>query len=177
MKKSIVPLLALVMFCCLGNQAVASFKKTAHVLANSVKYIRGFDNQSSELAVGIVYDPAESASNNEANAFYEAITTMSNTNTQTLKAKLIPVSDFDEQSDLDIAYVTQGFNADYSTVYNVSKEKGLFTVSSNVDCVTKKCCILSINSASGVEIYLNEITMHELGFDVSAAFKFMVERV
>lgn len=177
MKKAILLLLALFIFCCLDNSASASYDKTAYVLANSVKYIRGFHSNSSELVVGIIYNPTESASKNEAEHFFKAINNISNTNALTLKAKLVPINQFREQSDLDIAYLTRGLNSNFTELYDISKEQGLFTVSSDMDCVTKKCCILSINSSSGVEIYLNETTMRELGFDVNAAFKFMVERV
>jgi len=94
-----------------------------------------------------------------------------------MRVQLLPIQKLKTQDDLDVVFVPHGMEAYYRTIYAIAKEKHVFTTSSDVNCTRGQGCALAVRSNSSVEIYLNESTMHDLGFEADAAFKFMVKRI
>ncbi len=163
----------------IGSQVNAddSLDKTAQVFSNTLKYVRGIQPDPSGLIVGIIYDPENSSSKEYAESLNKSLLYAAKLGNKKMNPKLIKISDIESSSSFSVAYIAPDMKAYFEKIFQISKQKQIFTVSSDMECVKGKCCILLIKSGSKVEMYLNETTMRELNFEVDAAFKFMVKRI
>lgn len=145
--------------------------------ANSLRYIRGIQTSSGEIYVGAVYDPKNPDSKAQAEQFVHCVGEAAAARRVSITARTVAVDRLTEASDLHMVYLATGLSEHCSLIYEHSRNHRIFPFSTSKAEVRLKCCILSFDTRSGVDIYLNQKTLRELGFAVDSAFKFMVKRI
>ena len=156
-------------------QAVAGDHQGAQVFLNTIKYIHGFQGNGS-LGVGAVYDPGNAASKKEAENFYNDIK-KGKAGSYKLKPRMITINDLKNAKNITFLYVPNGMRVHHKSLRKIVQKKRLFAISSNISCVRDELCVLAMKQGSGVDIYLNEAVLRDLGFRLDSVFKFMVKRI
>lgn len=174
--KNILLLALLGLLATSNAYAKQDYEKDIQVISNSLKYISGVANENGTYVLGAVYSQSLPDSKAAAESFVSSLNSSEQAQKVKLKAKLISVADIGSNS-VNIAYVMSGLSSQHAEIYAAAKKSRVLTLSSDVDCAKAKCCVLAIKTDGSVEIFLNEITMRDLGFEVDAAFKFMVKRL
>lgn len=154
--------------------------KDIKVFSGILNYVRGLEKEGTSLILGIAYDPAQPQSLESAQATLAQLNESKHTKKSGLTAQLIPMTENGLQLDggmIDIIYITHDMDRYYENLLDFAKKNHVFTFSTDKDCVQNNCCIVSVQTESGIDIFLNEGILRETGFEVDAAFKFMVKRV
>lgn len=164
--------LFLILLSCLalplGAHADSAVQKDAQIIANLLKYIHGV----SVSTIGVIYDPAVSGSQRDAETLAQSLN-----DKDTRKLSLVSVDTLGQNPQIKFIIVTNGLASHFDAIAAKARRERIFTLSLDTKCTEQKCCVLSIDTSSGIEIYLNETLLREFGFDVDAALRFMVKRV
>ena len=152
--------------------------KDIQAIVNSLKYIHGLHQEKGTLVIVALYDPAIPDSRQDGERFIAQLASASPTKDgTTLKGQLLSVHDIPAHADISVAYISSGLSANYQAIGDLAVKQHFFTIGRERACVQTGCCILAIETAGAVNIYLNEHTLYAGGFDIDAAFKFMVKSV
>ncbi len=141
-------------------------QKEAQIISNLLKYIHGV----SVANIGVVYDPSDISSKREADYLVKNLS-------DARKLTLVSIDALGQNPDIKFIVITNGLASHFNAIASEAKRLRLFTLSLDTKCTQQNCCVLSIDTSSGIEIYLNENLLREFGFDVDAALRFMVKRV
>ncbi len=164
-------IILLLFLCCAwpcASHADSDTSKNAQVISNLLKYIHGVSLND----IGIVYDPALAASQHEAEMLAQSIG-----GGDQHKLSLVSIDNLLHNTQVKFIVVTNGLMPHFSSIANYARSQHIFTLSLDTRCTQQNCCILSVDTTSGIEIFLNEVLLRDLGFDVDAALRFMVKRV
>jgi D-ribose pyranose/furanose isomerase RbsD len=143
-----------------------AMQKETQVIVNLLKYIRGVATTD----IGLVYDPALPASKHEAESLAQSLG-------NGYRPTLVDVNALTQNAQIKLIILTNGLSAHFNSIASQTRQQHIFTLSIDTKCAEHNCCVLSIDTSSGIEIFLNETLLRELGFDVDAALRFMVKRV
>lgn len=149
-------------------RADSDSQKDAQVIANLLKYIHGVPASD----IGVVYDPSVAGSQRQADYLVQSLSGKD-------EHKFVPVSidALQQNASVKFVIVTKGLTQHFGHIASQAHNQRIFTLSLDTQCTQQNSCVLSIDTSSGVEIFLNETLLRELGFDVDAALRFMVKRV
>lgn len=143
-------------------------QKDAQVIANLLKYIHGVSDSN----IGIVYDSSIATSQHAAEALAQSLGAKDEH-----KFSVVSIDALPQNALIKFVIVMKGLAPHYNHIASQARNQHMFTLSLDTQCTQQNACILSIDTSSGVEIFLNEVLLRELGFDVDAALRFMVKRV
>ena len=143
-------------------------QKDAQVIANLLKYIHGVSGTD----IGIVYDPTVASSQHEAEMLVQSMG-----GKDEHRFALLSVDALTQNIPTKFLIVTKGLMPHFGGIASQARNQHIFTLSLDTQCTQQNSCVLSVDTTSGVEIFLNEVLLRELGFDVDAALRFMVKRV
>lgn len=172
-------LLLLLLFnaCCSAFASDSTLSKEVDLLSRSVKYIKGIKNQDPQFNIAVLYDSNEPRSELEAKAFLAALQVSRSANKIGLFGQLVEIKELAHHSSHHFVYVSRFLNHQYEIIYQHARERRVFPFSTNKTCVESRCCVLSFDASSGLDIFLNQKNLRALGFGVNGAFKFMVKRI
>jgi hypothetical protein len=152
-------------------------ERDAKAIVNTLNYVRGLDATENTVKIGVVYDGASEASKKSA----ESVVALFKGGIQGKKLKItaaiLDVTAIEHANDVQVFYVTSEMGSHFSKITNVARKNHIASISSDMQCVNARCCMLAIDTSKGMEVYLNEEVLEDLGFDVDAAFRFMVKRI
>ena len=157
------------------NETVS--RQDIEVLINSLKYLRGIGNRVGVIHIAAIYDSNINESKKEAEDFVETVNRLTSDKELGMKAQPISLNTLDSKRDFHMAFVPHNMNNHYARIYKFAVENNVFTFSKDKNSVKTQCSILCLNTESGIEIFLNQKTLRALGFEVDAAFRFMVKRL
>lgn len=172
-------LAALITYIAMGSIAHARplTPNDVEVISNSLNYINGLTKQGKNVVIGLVYDASIAGSEADAKKNQEQIASSGAARKAGLSAELIPLDALAGKNNLGIVYIPEELATKSAQIYQTAKEKHIFTLGNSRQCVSEKCCILSIRADPVVEILINESTLRDLGFDIDATYRLMVKRV
>ncbi len=167
-----------VLCACEAASGESPLHRDTEVFFNARHFIRGMKAAGSTGAVvGVAYDETNTVSATEAKAFLARLRSTASQMNVSLHGRLIEISGLEDHADVHYIYVPHGVDKHYQKIYDFALRNRIFTFSTDAAAVKAPCCILGLNTRSGVEIYLNQRTLRALGFDVDAAFKYMVKQL
>ena len=148
------------------------FESDLELLIKSLGYINELSDQS-KLSLTIAFDPDSESSKAESEFVYQSPTIQkefSRVFKKTIKQVI-------SQANADLIYVAARQSKMTADLLAHTKNKRIFAVSVDKECVLSGLCVLSITTRPILEIYLNDNTLKELGFHIDPVFKFMVKRL
>ncbi|MCG8672098.1 MAG: hypothetical protein MI867_22020 [Pseudomonadales bacterium] len=151
--------------------------KEVELLSKSIKYIKGVESDGEGLTIGVIYTKGVATSLEQAKSFVAELEASKVAADLGLKSILIEVDELPTAPKFELAYISSQLQNQYDAIYRHAREHRVFTVSTNRDCVVNRCCILSFDASSGLNIFLNQSNLRALGFGINSAFKFMVKRL
>lgn len=151
-----------------NGYADSDAQKDAQVITNLLKYIHGMPSTD----IGIIYDPSSATSQHEAEMLAQSIGAGSE-----YKLSVMSVDGLLHNAQTKFVIMTKGLTEHFASIARHARDQHIFTLSLDPACTQQKNCVLSVDTTSGVEIFLDEVLLRELGFDVDAALRFMVKRV
>lgn len=170
--------LLLIGFATASSWAVADSNKEITLFNKSLQYIKGLEvRRAGGLRLGVFYDSRNPVTKREAEAFIVTLQKNRQSASIVITPLLIDVQNLATVTPVDLAYISGHLTGQYRRIYQYAKEHRIFTFSTSKDCVVNRCCILSFDASTGINIFLNESNLRALGFGIDGAFKFMVTRV
>lgn len=170
--------LALVSWLVLSAQAQASTNaRDVQAIVNSLKYVHGLHKKNEALTVAALYNPAIPGSQSDAEQFLTHLAESSPTKDgMELQGKLVPIAQLNQLPEGTVIFVSN-MPADFAEVKKAAAQHHFFTLGRGMECVQSAGCILAVDTNGSINIYLNEKALQASGFDVDAAFKFMVKPI
>ena len=145
---------------------------------NSLNFIRGLHSKGGRLKLAVVYDPSVAISQNDADVMMQVLQKQSSLKVGNLQPKLVPVSELQTLPDYNVVMVARGVRNYYTGISSLLQGGNhIFAMSTDESCVVSHFCVLAVQPGQGVNILLNEEIMKKQGFDVNAAFRFMVKKI
>lgn len=161
-----------------SSHAEAPVSKTdASVIVKSLDYVRGLRPDNGTLNVGIVYDPGNGASQQEAQVVYDLLKSMPQLEAGRLSPSLVSIHALGQHKSSQILYIARGLNDYYARIRDFSHTNHVFNISLDRGCADTGCCAVAVQTGSKVKIFLNVEAMENSGFDVDATFRYMAVRV
>ena len=177
MRQRCLMLFAILPLLLVGRPTLADSAQDAKVIFNTLKYVRGLELKESRNTMGILYSPKGPVDQKEAQVILDIFNKTASVRGDKLQLELIDVDKLKEQKSLAIIYIPAGMEAKCDMVASYSQKNHIFVIGKGMDCVQQKICILGVQTDRGVNIYLSDEALHAAGFEVDAAFRFMVKRL
>jgi hypothetical protein len=127
--------------------------------------------------VDIIYDPANSASQEEAEALRDRLAGGYSAGMVSLTPDLVAVGDVSTALDAPIAFVTQGVADRYPAVREAVAASGTLSFSTDLGCVEAGACVMAVSSTPRVRIVVNNATAASADIEFQEAFRMMVEEI
>lgn len=170
----------MMVFCyaMLWQRAVAApvSAQAVRAMINSVPYIIGLNKRSDTIHILALYDSAIPSSREEADSFVKEMDRSPLTKKHGFTAEIWDVADISTQK-ASMFYVPGAFSPHYQSIRKTMEAGHVFTWGLDRECVAAKICALSFSVDNSVEIYLSEDVLKFSGFDVNAAFRFIVRPI
>ena len=125
-----------------------------------------------EVVLGIVYDPGNARSRNEAQDILQLIGSGLQMGSVTLKAVLAPIGEVDKAR-MDIILLTE-FLDNYKPDASVA---GLPCITVDLRQVMAGNCVVGIQSTPRVEILVNHAAAQRSGLKFSSVFRMMIKEI
>jgi len=128
------------------------------------------------LMVGILYDPASTAAQRDANALSALFADGLRSGGLTLEAKLVPIGEAKE-ADVDLFLLSRGNGDRAAALAPILKSRKLPCVSSDLDQVRAGNCTIGLQSAPRVEILLNTRLAADTDMAFASVFRMMIKEL
>lgn len=128
------------------------------------------------LDVDIVYDPNNSVSTADAEAFRQLLSKESVFASRPLRARLVPLSQLGTLK-APVAYVTQGLQRQFGSLYAVARNRKILTFSTDFDCVESQTCVMGMAADPGIRIEISRSVAADSSLEFSQALKLMIHEV
>ncbi|MCK5793025.1 MAG: hypothetical protein KAH34_19370 [Ketobacter sp.] len=144
-------------------------------LVQSLGFVRGLGAESHpSVDIVLLSDPQGELSMKEAQDIEHYLHDHGQDKWAHLKLQRQRVTNLDAITRAKIIIVTRGLDPHHKAIADKARQLGALVMSTDVNCIAAGDCVLGADEANGVTIYLNETALRESGFDVDAAFRFMV---
>ncbi len=160
-----------------GANAAVPTSQDVKAIVSTLGYVRGLDVRENIVRIGVVYNASDAQSQKAADAMVTLFKGGIQGKKVKVMASLLEVKNLNQAKDFQVLFVAEGTDAFFPQIAQVAREHHIASISNQLACVTSRCCMLAIDTSKGMEVYLNEEILEDLGFDVDAAFRFMVKRV
>lgn len=151
------------------SRAEAVSRADIAAITGALRYVRGL-SALQPFEIVVLYDAAIPSTKVEAEAF------RAEAESEQVRARLQALDALGGLG-ASVLYIPSGMEAHYEQIASYAKAQHLFTVTKTKSCVVSPACIVSVRTDAGIEIFVNENNLRNLGFEVDAAFKFMAKRV
>ena len=95
-----------------------------------------------------------------------------------IKAIPITVKDLDKITQKSVVYITQGLKSEEtSPVIKLTTEKGILTVTDDLELVRQKQCVLGINVNKTVTVIIHNELYNDTNLSFDASFEFLVKEI
>jgi hypothetical protein len=146
--------------------------KDAQILGRTLGYVG--DGASGTAVLGIVFAPADHASQQEAESVRAVIGDGLVTGRIRLQARLVPVGQLAGATGLGALYLTSGLAESTDAIFGAARRLQVPTISASLTCVEAGRCIVGFLSEPTVQILLNEGAAEHIGVHFLQAFRMLV---
>jgi hypothetical protein len=146
--------------------------KDGQILGRTLGYAG--DGMTGIAVVGIVFAPANHASEQEAELIRTVIGDGLTTGRIRLQARLIPVEQLAEVTGLSALYLTLGIADNMDAVFSAAQRLQAPTIAANLACVEAGRCVVGFSSEPTVQILLSQATAARIGVHFLQAFRMLV---
>ncbi len=129
-----------------------------------------------ELNIGIVYDPASTASTLDATAARDLLAAGLRVGNTVLHGTLVPVAQA-AAAEVDLFLLAGGSGARAAELVPVLQQRQLACISADLEQVRAGHCAVGIQSAPRVEIVVNSELAGECGMSFASVFRMMVKEL
>lgn len=130
------------------------------------------------LVLGIVYDPANPESKNDAEAMKAVLDSgMGVQDGRHISGLMVPVANLAGLSQVKMVFIAKGLRSHFDAIAEAAKAHNILTMSSDMECVRENKCILGISSEPVVEIYFSRVASELAKIDFDAAFIMLIKKV
>lgn len=175
-KQAFVMAIGLALVCPLPAFSQSSYDEDAKVISNTMRYIRGMDVSTAVTRLGIVYDPEQIAAG-ETQRILEAFRQSAEAKRAGIEPVLIPIDQLAKAAPVSVLYIVGVINDNYAAIRDFTTERRIFAIGHARPCAEAYACILSVETAPRIQIFLNESRLKAQGFEVNSAFRFMVKQI
>ena len=177
MKLPTVLLLAIALSMPVSTHAESTVSpQEVQVMVNTLKYIVGLPPADKPLQILALYDASLPDSKAQAEAFVQQVSVNKTAKARHVVARISTLQD-GASGAAPLVFIPTGFSAHYKEVAELAKNKHVFPITTDKDCVAAKACALSFSVGDSIEIFLSEDALKTSGFDVDAAFRFMARPI
>jgi len=164
---------AIIAISALSPSASAGFNaKDAQVLGRTLGYVG--DGMTGIAVVGIVFEPADHTSQQEAEVVRAVIGDGLATGRIRLQARLIPVEQIATANGLNALYLTPGLAESAEAIVGAARRLRIPTISDDMACVASGRCVVGFSSEPTVQILLNQEAAEQIGVHFLQAFRMLV---
>jgi len=146
--------------------------KDAQVLGRTLGYVG--DGMTGIAVVGIVFEPANHTSQQEADLVRAVIGDGLATGRIRLQARLIPVEQLATVTGLSALYITTGLAESTEAIVGAARRLRVPTLSDDMACVASGRCVVGFSSEPTVQILLNQEAAEQIGVHFLQAFRMLV---
>lgn len=133
---------------------------------------------SGNIKVAIVYDPAQSSSEQEANSLKSIIDSgLDLPGDLSVDGVMVPTTQMGKIAGSRIALITTGLDNYYNAISATSSQNKILTMSTDLNCVRQNKCVLGIISKPRVEIYYSRIAAENAQISYGEAFTTLIKPV
>jgi hypothetical protein len=147
--------------------------KDGQILGRTLVYTG--DGMTGTAVVGIVFTPADHASQQEAELVQSVIGDGMATGRIRLQARLIPVEQLPHATGVNALYLTTGLSESTEAVFSAARRLQAPTVSADLACVQAGRCVVGFSSEPTVQILLNQGAAERIGVHFLQAFRMLVK--
>jgi len=148
-----------------SNKDIATISKAISFMQNGPK---------GTLNVAIAYDPSDKESFNYASEVEEALASPVGSGRVKLLGKKVPVQSLNKNNDYKVIFVTKGLVSKYKKILEDAQNRGIITVSTDVECLDRGGCLLTVETNPNVEISMNTKVADRTGIRFESAFRMMI---
>lgn len=164
--------------CCgfilmFGQPVVADPERDLRVATRALSFLD--HGPSGDMPVAVVHAPGDTASQDHAHQLADA---MGDTGPRG-KIRLIPTvmaaDDLGELDGQEAVLLATGLEGDSAAeVYAAASERGLITISSDMDCVEAGHCVMAVASEPRVQIVVSRDAARESDVGFASSFRMMI---
>jgi len=170
--EKIVILFVLVIFGTLPSAADTS-AKDIQIAARAVAFMT--NAPSGDVMTAIVYDPANAASQSEADAIMAAMAKGVKAGKAKLLPKLVPIDSLGNISGSKVAFITGGMGSHHAAIFAAASTQAILVISTDMDCVNAGNCVVGVASKPKVEIIISSSARTAADISFKSAFLMMVK--
>lgn len=157
-----------------GASAADIQPRTVQILGRMISFVSG--GPSGHVTLGIVFDPSNAASKNEADALAAVIGNSLNAGTIQLSARLVPINSLAAAGNLDALFVTSGLGT-FDGVLAYTSQHRIVSITLDEACIAQSKCVMSFRSDPKVEISVSRSAATASGVVFGNAFRIMIREV
>jgi hypothetical protein len=166
-------LAAIVSVAASSPAATAEFNaKDGQILGRTLGYAG--DGMTGIAVIGIVFAPANHASQQEAERIQAVIGDGLVTGRVRLQARLIPIEQLAGATGLNALYLTLGLSESTEAVFSAAQRLRAPTIAANLACVESGLCVVGFSSEPTVQILINNGAAERIGVHFLQAFRMLV---
>lgn len=157
-----------------GGDAPPLHPRDARILLRTLQYVRNLQGVDT-VHLGLVFDPEDAASENEAVALQNLLE--AEPAARSMTTELIPVSDLADNQTAKVLFITRSLSDYYERIAQFAFERSLLTLSMDRECANSEGCVVSFETRAGIEIFINQKNMKRNRIDFDAAFMYTAKRL
>ena len=129
------------------------------------------------IVIGVVYSDGVAANKGDAARVAGQLSAIPGPNSSTIRTNLLAIDELAHATQhFDALYLMQSATAGASVVADYVRRQHVVSISSDPACLDAKCCVLMVQSGSGVNIVLDTALADAAGARFSSVFTMMVKR-
>ncbi len=146
--------------------------KDMKIAMRAIKFLS--EGPKGNVKAAIVYNPADSASQQDANTIKAFISKNPKAGAATLNPTLVDVSALSEIQGSAVVLLTTNIAANHAAIFAETIKVGAVSISTDKSCVKNGHCVLGISSSPKVEIFVNKAAALETETNFKTAFMMLV---
>lgn len=168
-------LAGLILASTVGLAQAETTSRDIDVLGRTFNFLE--NRISGSVPTAIVYDSSNAASQTEATAIQGLLGNGLSVGGATLTPVMVDVSSISDISGYRVAIVTGGMSGHYASILAAAQSGNTLTVSTDISCVQGGSCVMGVQSAPSVEIYVNRSAAESCGVGFQQAFRMMINEI
>ena len=131
---------------------------------------------SGVVPIAIIYQPGNSASENEAADIERSLSGGLTFGNATLRGRRIAVTNLSQLGGR-VAFITSGLHAYHDEIAAVASAQSVLTITSDLGCVTSNRCVVSISGGAKTQIIVSKAAMRRHNIRFGSAFLMLVKEI